>query len=193
LLLSHQILQSFLPLTSPTTFMFMYVSVSCLPCCVVLYSVNLLSWCTCVLSLFYLLHSLYSSTYSRFLLTLFHIFLQVVDSDPNNTAQSLTDVSQVEKYQISEDAYAQRNDTFRKFKNRFLADDIAERKEKRQQEKETQELQETKLATEVKVGMRCEVAGSKRGVVKFVGDVKFHSGKWVGVQLDEPLGKHNGT
>lgn len=44
------------------------------------------------------------------------------------------------------------------------------------------------------VGDRCEVEpGAKRGTVKFVGRAEaLGRGFWVGVQYDEPLGKHNG-
>lgn len=46
----------------------------------------------------------------------------------------------------------------------------------------------------IKVGSRCEVEpGAKRGVVKFVGQAEaLGPGFWVGVQYDEPLGKHDG-
>lgn len=45
-----------------------------------------------------------------------------------------------------------------------------------------------------KVGSRCEVEpGEKRGVVKFVGQAEaLGPGLWVGIQYDEPLGKHDG-
>lgn len=46
----------------------------------------------------------------------------------------------------------------------------------------------------IKVGNRCEVEpGEKRGAVKFVGRAEnLAPGYWVGVQYDEPLGKHDG-
>ena len=46
----------------------------------------------------------------------------------------------------------------------------------------------------MKVGDRCQVEpGEKRGVVKYVGRAEnLGPGFWVGVQYDEPLGKHDG-
>lgn len=46
----------------------------------------------------------------------------------------------------------------------------------------------------IKIGDRCEVEpGAKRGVVKYVGRAEsIAPGFWVGVQYDEPLGKHDG-
>ena len=50
-------------------------------------------------------------------------------------------------------------------------------------------------AAHILVGSRCQVApGARRGVVKFLGDVPgMPEGVWVGVRLDEPLGKNDGA
>lgn len=50
------------------------------------------------------------------------------------------------------------------------------------------------LTSVSQVGDRCEVEpGAKRGTVKFVGRAEaLGCGFWVGVQYDEPLGKHDG-
>lgn len=50
----------------------------------------------------------------------------------------------------------------------------------------------------IEVGKRCRVGGddTRRGVVKYVGDVKEIPngiGSWVGVHLDEPVGKNDGS
>jgi hypothetical protein len=52
----------------------------------------------------------------------------------------------------------------------------------------------TDLRTMLQVGDRCEVEpGAKRGTVRFVGRAEaLGRGFWVGVQYDEPLGKHDG-
>lgn len=46
----------------------------------------------------------------------------------------------------------------------------------------------------MKVGDRCQVEpGEKRGTVKYVGRAELLGpGYWVGIQYDEPLGKHDG-
>jgi len=52
-------------------------------------------------------------------------------------------------------------------------------------------------AKTLKVGSRCLVGGERRGEVAFIGSVKEiqngQGGIWVGVRLDEPMGKNNGT
>ncbi|KAF7259485.1 hypothetical protein EG68_03150 [Paragonimus skrjabini miyazakii] len=46
----------------------------------------------------------------------------------------------------------------------------------------------------LRVGTRVEVVGKDTiGTVAFIGATQFSSGKWIGVVLDEPKGKNNGT
>lgn len=50
----------------------------------------------------------------------------------------------------------------------------------------------------IAVGKRCRVGGddARRGVIKYVGEVKEIPGglgAWVGVQLDEPVGRNDGS
>lgn len=53
------------------------------------------------------------------------------------------------------------------------------------------------LLYRIKIGNRCEVklkAGTQRGSVKFIGETAFKEDVlWIGVQLDEPFGKNNGS
>ena len=46
----------------------------------------------------------------------------------------------------------------------------------------------------LRLNQRVEVTGKDvRGVVAYVGTTKFATGKWIGIILDEPKGKNNGT
>ena len=45
----------------------------------------------------------------------------------------------------------------------------------------------------VRVGDRVLVSGNKVGIMRYVGTTDFAKGDWVGVELDEPLGKNDGT
>lgn len=46
----------------------------------------------------------------------------------------------------------------------------------------------------LKVGQRVEVAGKDvQGVIAFYGPTSFASGKWIGLKLDVPKGKNNGS
>jgi dynactin 1 len=48
------------------------------------------------------------------------------------------------------------------------------------------------MEASVAVGNRVSTTNGV-GVVKFVGTTLFASGKWIGIELDSPVGKHNGT
>ncbi|XP_071930919.1 tubulin-folding cofactor B-like isoform X2 [Coffea arabica] len=116
--------------------------------------------------------------------------LHVIDLDPSSVTSGgwLEDTSLVEKYTISDEAYGKRDGTFRKFKEK-----LAQQNPSLLEPKIADNYMED-LCTNIKVGDRCEVEpGEKRGVVKFVGRAEsLAPGFWVGVQFDEPLGKHDG-
>ncbi|KAJ3256261.1 hypothetical protein HK103_005624 [Boothiomyces macroporosus] len=95
------------------------------------------------------------------------------------------DLNKVEKFEISNEEYEKRNDSVLAFKKRNKIGRFAENIKDFKEE-----------AEKIKVGDRCmvEVDGmEKRGEVKYVGLVDFKHGYFVGVQYDEPVGKHNGT
>ncbi|MCJ8733542.1 hypothetical protein PDJAM_G00224750 [Pangasius djambal] len=111
---------------------------------------------------------------------------------------AFSDLSKVEKYEISDDAYDKRADSLRNFKKnmkigRFNEENMAKREEALSQ-KEEEEKAALALIT---VGKRCQVqvAGqpTKIGTVMFVGTTDFKPGYWVGVKYDEPFGKNDGS
>ena len=101
------------------------------------------------------------------------------------------DVSQVEKYQISEEEYNKRDDTFRKFKTDMQKKDPTFMKKTGNKIPDDFQKEE---ADKVTVGQRCElVIGSRRGTVRYVGLVpELAPGYWIGIQLDEPTGDSDG-
>lgn len=116
--------------------------------------------------------------------------LHIVDLDPSSVTSGgwLEDTSLVEKYKISDEAYEKRDGTFKKFKEK-----LAHQKPSCASTKVADNYMED-LCANIKVGDRCQVEpGEKRGVVKYVGRAEnLGPGFWVGVQYDEPLGKHDG-
>lgn len=49
------------------------------------------------------------------------------------------------------------------------------------------------LPPEIQTGARVIVNGENLGTVRYAGVTSFQTGKWVGVELDEPIGKNNGV
>jgi tubulin-folding cofactor B len=108
-----------------------------------------------------------------------------------------TDASLVTKYELPPSEYEKRSDSVLAWKKaqklgRFDPD--------------APSLEQAKLQafeTEIKsrgidVGKRCRVGGEdeKRGEVAYVGEVEEipgGAGKWIGVQLDEPVGRNDGS
>ncbi|XP_023517149.1 tubulin-folding cofactor B [Cucurbita pepo subsp. pepo] len=116
--------------------------------------------------------------------------LHIIDLDPSSVTSGgwLEDTSLVEKYQISEEAYEKRDDTFRKFKEKLASQNPSAFESK------ISDNYMEELCANIKVADRCEVEPGKiRGSVKFVGRAEsLAPGFWVGVQYDEPLGKNDG-
>ncbi|GLB41586.1 putative CAP_GLY [Lyophyllum shimeji] len=117
--------------------------------------------------------------------------LKVEDTNPSASfTGQMTDVSQVDKFELTPEEYAKRQDTVLAFKQRNKMGRFAPKDEAATAQPE--------LPTDITVGSRCEVEStepglSKRGTVRFVGTTKFGKGVWVGVEYDEPMGKNDGS
>lgn len=118
--------------------------------------------------------------------------LKVIDLDPATSfTGQLSDVSQVQKFELSEAEYAQRQDTVLAYKQRHKIGRFAD--------SEQDETAGSAPQLNIPLGSRCEVETSeenfhKRGTVRFIGPTTFaKGGAWVGIEYDEPIGKNDGS
>ncbi|KAI1266242.1 CAP Gly-rich domain-containing protein [Xylariaceae sp. FL1019] len=123
--------------------------------------------------------------------------LQITDTRPPAARLNLTDTSNVDKYVMPAEEYEKKSDSVLAWKRaeklgRFNPD--APTLEKAKIDAVNQEIS----SRSIEVGKRCRVGAedSRRGEIKFVGEVKEIPGvlgAWVGVHLDEPVGKNDGS
>ncbi|CAL8361970.1 unnamed protein product [Merluccius merluccius] len=109
-----------------------------------------------------------------------------------------SDLSKVEKYNMSNDAYEKKTDSVRSFlKKQRLGPFNEAEKAIKESELAAREAKEEAAANAITIGNRCQVkvAGqpTKIGTVMYVGTADFKPGYWVGVKYDEPHGKHDGS
>jgi len=110
------------------------------------------------------------------------------------------DVSKVEKYELTPEAYSKRTDTVQSYLKRNNMGKYNEEEMKKFEERKLQQLEEEKQITaNFKIGDRCEIdvpgaGGKRRGAVTFIGETKFKPDCiWIGVRYDEPVGKNDGS
>ncbi|XP_065661494.1 tubulin-folding cofactor B isoform X2 [Hydra vulgaris] len=123
--------------------------------------------------------------------------LHVIDKNPNSKVGEFDDLSKVEKYELKEEEYDKREDSVRNFMKKNKMGKFSEAaKEAEVREAEVEKEEEAKGKT-FKINDRCEVSiknfPKQRGMIMYLGEVKFNKGFWVGVKYDEPLGKHDGS
>jgi len=120
-------------------------------------------------------------------------FLKIGDTNPSTSfTGQLTDVSQVDKFELTPEEYAQRQDTVLAYKQRNRVGRFAPPAESQASEATPQ--------VDITIGSRCQVESNeaglnKRGTVRFFGKTKFAKGEgvWVGIEYDEPMGKNDGS
>jgi tubulin-folding cofactor B len=137
--------------------------------------------------------------------------LHMVDNDPYSISAGgwLENTDLVEKFELTDEQYDQRENTVRAYKRKVMAKDPTFRFGKKEHTEKPPEVDLTPYV----VGARCEVnPGGRRGTVKFVGPLAeepdddgvvtkvmgsniYGSEKitFVGIQLDEPTGKNDGS
>ncbi|XP_068212336.1 tubulin-folding cofactor B-like [Palaemon carinicauda] len=119
-------------------------------------------------------------------------------NDPSKKEGEFEDLSKVEKFELSEEEYAKRNDSVKSYlmKNK-LGKYNAEEQARIDEERIAAEKAEEEKANTITVGSRCEVKTqgdpTRRGVVMYNGKVHFKPGIWIGIKCDEPMGKNDGS
>lgn len=144
--------------------------------------------------------------------------IHVVDTDPGSLSANgwLEDVSKVEKFVLSDEAYDARENTYRKFKESKLKDDPTWTLEKElamrkgtwvppkpkvddpdfgKSDAEVRGIVNAFANAPAGAPPRCSCEpGDRRGVVLHVGPVEgLPAGWWIGVKYDEPLGRNDGS
>jgi len=127
--------------------------------------------------------------------------LHVVDINPYRQKNDFNDLSKVEKYEIPDEEYDKRTDSVRAFLQKNKLGQYKENTgEGTEGGENSLEEQYKHLAKQLNVGQRCRLIQDpsqntveKRGTIMFVGKTEFQKGYWVGIKLDEPLGKNDGS
>ncbi|KAF3912960.1 hypothetical protein ABW21_db0206811 [Orbilia brochopaga] len=123
--------------------------------------------------------------------------LTVADSRPPALRENYSDTSQVEKYEMPTEDYAKLSNSVLAWKKRNQLGRFDPKKADvttTAQEVTASEVEERNI----QVGARCIVGDDsmeRRGQVAYVGQVDTipQGGTWVGVRLDEPTGKNDGS
>ncbi|UNI20134.1 hypothetical protein JDV02_006252 [Purpureocillium takamizusanense] len=123
--------------------------------------------------------------------------LHVGDARPPGARPNYTDTSGVDKYVMPEDEYEKKTDSVLAWKKAQKLGRFDPNAPDHEQAK-LAALDDEVRRRGIQVGKRCRVGGedARRGVVRYVGEVnEIPSGRgtWVGVQLDEPVGKNDGS
>ncbi|PAV19778.1 tubulin-folding cofactor B [Pyrrhoderma noxium] len=128
--------------------------------------------------------------------------LKVSDTSPPGLSLTgqFTDVSQVDKFELTDAEYASRRDTVLAYKQRNKLGRFADSASDSVSNAEASATTDPS-ALGIEPGKRCEVDPAteggivRRGTIRFVGPTSFGTGQgiWVGIEYDEPVGKNNGS
>lgn len=116
----------------------------------------------------------------------------------SSTEQKTEDLSEVQKFELSEEEYSKRSDTLKAFLQQHKLGKYNEEEAKKKEEEKKQELEnEEQLISAMKVNDRCEVSvpgnPKRRATIMYIGKTDFKPGWWIGVKYDEPFGKNDGS
>lgn len=119
------------------------------------------------------------------------------DERPAGARPNYTDVSAVEKFVMPDEEYEKKTDSVLAWKRAQKLGRFDPNAPNMEQNRVAAFAAEV-IQRDIKVGKRCRVGGddARRGVVQYIGDVPEipnGAGCWVGVHLDEPVGKNDGS
>jgi tubulin-folding cofactor B len=121
--------------------------------------------------------------------------IHVNDTRPKDQQIDFNDVQSTERYEMPAEEYAAREDSVLAWKRR----NNLGRFDPNMRADLDSDAQTSRQAADqkgIKVGARCQVNSLKRGTVRYVGPVPEIKGShrvWVGVEYDEPVGRHDGA
>ncbi|KAK3387676.1 CAP Gly-rich domain-containing protein [Podospora didyma] len=123
--------------------------------------------------------------------------LHIVDTRPASVKPNFSSTAGVDKFVLPVDEYAKKTDSVLAWKKDQKLGRFDPNAPSHEQAKIAANAQEIE-ARGIVVGKRCRVGGNdtRRGEIKYVGEVKEIPGSvgaWVGVELDEPVGKNDGS
>ncbi|KAK5382306.1 hypothetical protein LTR20_006062 [Exophiala xenobiotica] len=133
--------------------------------------------------------------------------IEIIDARPAGMRQSFNfaDLSSVEKYQMPESQYEKLDDSVLAWKKRAklgrFDPSVSQKTAEEMAEERKRADREVIERRRIDVGMRCRVGrdDARRGVVRFVGEIGGLGGAresgcvWIGVELDEPVGRNDGS
>jgi len=123
------------------------------------------------------------------------MIIHCIDEDPNSIVKELQDLSQVEKYVMSDQDYQKLPMNVKKFKKMLKINnpELFKKSEVKHKIVTDPDFQK-ELIENLEVGNRLEVTDGKfRGEIRYIGKVPdLGDGFFVGVALDEPWGDCNG-
>lgn len=130
-------------------------------------------------------------------------WIKIIDTRPPAARQNFTDVSSVEKYQMPEEQYEQLTDSVLAWKKKQKLgrfDPSAKSSDELANERYSKDSNVIKQRN-IKVNNRCRIGqdDGRRGIVRFVGLIEGLGGEreagciWIGVELDEPVGRNDGS
>lgn len=118
--------------------------------------------------------------------------LHVLDTRPASERLDLQN-GPVEAFQLTDEQYDKRSDSVRAWKRQNQLGRFDTSANRNDAEASKQQVQERGIV----VGARCKVSETKLGTVRYIGAVPEIANNservWVGVEYDEPVGKHEGN